>query len=476
MFKEYSYNRLHQLKIKISLVLLFILGFIYFAFFPLYAYNIDITKDINHTNSIIQISIKNTEDKIIHILKQDIDPNNNIFSVTFKNKKLPYIGKSIKRKQQSAEYITLLPHMTYVFEVTLSKYYKMNQKGEYLIQYTGNKQRYLKKKLNLIQNRTKNIHVGSFTFSPLFPRESNKIMRKIVNYNQCTQSQIDTIVEAHQKALFLSKNALNNIDSTENFIMSDRYITWFGMTTKVNSLIVKTSFSNITDVLENKNINFDCSCSEPYLAYVFPEEEFKINLCNGFWNATREGLNSQGGIIIQQLSHFVNVASTINYSYGEEDTKRLAELYPHYSIYNADSYEYFAENTPYLTMENIFLNAQPLYIINQLDLQNSLENAYDKDIFKISVSRSGLYRFSSDGFVDTQGTLYSSQHIVLRYNDDSSLTNFNFSLSNYLFKGVVYYLVVNAYADKTGSYVLHVNSINKNLDWLVSMLLDNGLL
>jgi peptidyl-Lys metalloendopeptidase len=46
------------------------------------------------------------------------------------------------------------------------------------------------------------------------------------------------------------------------------------------------------------------------------------------------------------MSHFTVVAGTSDYAYGQTAAKRLATSNPKKAINNADSHEYFAENTP----------------------------------------------------------------------------------------------------------------------------------
>ena len=429
-----------------------------------------VSKDQNSTDGHISVTIQNTKDKDIHIPKRDIDVNNNIFDVKLNDKKVPYIGRTIKRKHtNNINYITLQPEEIYVFEVILSKYYKMSEKGQYSVQYKGNRQLLVKEKFKSIHSTTDNPKILNFIFYPSLSYKYNKTMQKIGNYYQCSQSEIDTIVEANQQALLISENASSSINLTDEFIKSDRYNTWFGTTTNANATIVKTSINNIADTLKNKNINFDCSCSEPYFAYVLPAEPYTIYLCNGFWNAELEGTDSQSGTIIHQLSQFAAVASTQNYSYGKEDTKNLAALYPHYTIYNADSYEYFSENTPYLTMDNIFSTAQSIQVYNNITLENSLQYPNQKDIYKITVGKTAMYSFISSGMLDTEGTLYDKNNFILKFNDDTDFNNLNFSFSAYLIAGGTYYLKVNAYENNLGNYTLNIN-LNNNLDWLIPIM------
>lgn len=71
-------------------------------------------------------------------------------------------------------------------------------------------------------------------------------------------------------------------------------------------------------------------------------------MCNAFWTAPTSGTDSKGGTIIHETSHFNVVAGTDDIVYGQSGAKSLAISDPSQAIQNADSHEYFAENTPNL--------------------------------------------------------------------------------------------------------------------------------
>ena len=53
------------------------------------------------------------------------------------------------------------------------------------------------------------------------------------------------------------------------------------------------------------------------------------------------------GTLIHEFSHFSINGHTYDYYYGREKSTKLATDNPDDAIFNADNYEYFAENTPY---------------------------------------------------------------------------------------------------------------------------------
>lgn len=68
-----------------------------------------------------------------------------------------------------------------------------------------------------------------------------------------------------------------------------------------------------------------------------------------FWNAPATGTNSKAGTIIHESSHFTANGGTGDLVYGQSGCKLWALLFPNSAVENADSHEYFAENTPALS-------------------------------------------------------------------------------------------------------------------------------
>jgi peptidyl-Lys metalloendopeptidase len=92
----------------------------------------------------------------------------------------------------------------------------------------------------------------------------------------------------------------------------------------------------------------DCSCKQSYYAYVYPTAPYKIYVCNAFWSAPMTGTDSKAGTLIHEMTHFNVVASTDDWAYGKTAAAALAISNPAKALDNADSHEYFAENTPAL--------------------------------------------------------------------------------------------------------------------------------
>lgn len=121
---------------------------------------------------------------------------------------------------------------------------------------------------------------------------------------------------------------------------------WFGTYTQSRYATVEGNFNAISSALSNQVITFNCNCNEPYCVYVYPHRPYEIYLCNYFWSAPRTGTDSQAGTIVHEVSHFTVVANTDDHAYGQALCENLASRTPDLVIENADSHEYFAENTP----------------------------------------------------------------------------------------------------------------------------------
>lgn len=86
------------------------------------------------------------------------------------------------------------------------------------------------------------------------------------------------------------------------------------------------------------------SCKKRYYAYVYPNQPYKVYLCNIFWLAPPVNRDSQAGTLVHEVSHFDVVAATDDFVYGENLAKNLALTNPDQAINNADNHEYFAED------------------------------------------------------------------------------------------------------------------------------------
>ncbi|MEW6981667.1 M35 family metallo-endopeptidase [Colwelliaceae bacterium 6471] len=165
---------------------------------------------------------------------------------------------------------------------------------------------------------------------------------------RCSNAQKTDIVSALAAADQIANDSVAYLNSHSANNTSARYETWFGAATSARYNTAVAHFDAINDAIDNQPVAFDCSCKKSYFAYVYPTQPYKVYLCSAFWNANELGTDSRAGTIIHELSHFNAVAGTDDVVYGQSGAKSLATSNPDQALNNADSHEYFAENTPNL--------------------------------------------------------------------------------------------------------------------------------
>ncbi len=161
---------------------------------------------------------------------------------------------------------------------------------------------------------------------------------------KCITTKRSDIITARDQAVTYSVNALNYLLSGSTNV---RYTTWFGSYSSGRYSTATNNFTNIKNTLDGAAMTFDCGCKKSYYAYVYPTQPYKIYLCNAFWTSPMTGTDSKAGTLVHETSHFNVVAGTEDWAYGHSAAKNLAISDPNKAVNNADSHEYFAENTPF---------------------------------------------------------------------------------------------------------------------------------
>jgi len=163
---------------------------------------------------------------------------------------------------------------------------------------------------------------------------------------RCDNGQKTELISALAAADQITNSSVSYLNSHSANNTSARYNTWFGAATASRYNTAVAHFNAIDDAIDNQPITFDCSCKKSYFAYVYPTQPYKVYVCRAFWNANELGTDSRAGTIVHELSHFNAVAGTDDVVYGQSGAQSLANSDPDGALNNADSHEYFAENTP----------------------------------------------------------------------------------------------------------------------------------
>ena len=311
---------------------------------------------------VVKVTMTNTSDTPQYVLKwltpfQGLDTP--LFDVTRDGEAVPYVGPVIKRgAPKKSDYFVIKPGATHTVKVELSALYDMSVTGDYKISYkVASPSLFLNSAAKA--DREMESNAATLWIDARLPRgatpqaildlEAMKrdagVQPASLGYTNCTASQQTTI----QQAMAAGANMANGGNTYMNQgTMGPRYTKWFGAVNSTRQATVKSHFAAIKDAFDTKPVTVDCKCKQSYYAYVYPTQPYKIYVCKAFWSAPMTGTDSKGGTLVHEMSHFNAVAGTDDHVYGQSGAANLAITDPNRAVDNADSHEYFGENTPAL--------------------------------------------------------------------------------------------------------------------------------
>lgn len=288
-----------------------------------------------------------------------------LFKVSADGEQRKYLGAHYKRQAPThKDYIKLKAGESVSYDVELSSLYDMSATANYEISYNVSSLQLFSpnpgQAKKLARLGIEGIHSDSASFyleGREFKGGNNKgkpgtgdgggtTPDGISFTGRCSNSQQSDILAGLAAAKDMAADANQHLATASS--SSVRYSTWFGDYNSSRWNTVSTNFSKIESALNDEPLTFDCSCKKQYFAYVYPTQPYKIYMCSAFWSAPITGTDSKGGTIIHETSHFNVVAGTDDVVYGQSGAQSLADTDPAQAIQNADSHEYFAENTPNL--------------------------------------------------------------------------------------------------------------------------------
>jgi peptidyl-Lys metalloendopeptidase len=307
----------------------------------------------------VNVTMKNTTSTSQYILKWHtpfITSQEALFDIYRDGIKVNYLGPMVKRSAPIAsDFFELKPGAIYQQKVELSSLYDMRVSGNYTIQYHANAPHTLADKKNngisqealIAPSESINIWInGSLPRGSVINEQApESFAGGALTLSQCSATQTSMVKSAFNVAQTMSQTGDDYLQAGIN---SERYSTWFGKYDAARYATVKSHYAAIKDAFLNKAVTVDCGCKDSYFAYVYPNQPYKIYVCNAFWTAPLTGTDSKGGTLVHEMSHFYAVASTKDHVYGQSGAKQLAISTPAKAIANADSHEYFVENTPNL--------------------------------------------------------------------------------------------------------------------------------
>ncbi|HEY8560782.1 MAG TPA: M35 family metallo-endopeptidase [Pyrinomonadaceae bacterium] len=301
---------------------------------------------------LVNVAITNPNRNTIRILRwyTPFDGvKEDLFAVTVNGKAVEYTGADYKRPEPTEkDYIMLKSGETLETTIDLAGFYDFSESGYYEISYNVEGLQIFSREVNLLAGSdalsSKGVQFwvsGRDSKAPAQPPVDS--VAGSTGFSGCTSTRQTQLVTARDNAYTYSLNALNYLNTGT---VGPRYTTWFGKYTSSNYSTVRNNFSAIQSAMNSAAVTFNCSCTDSAYAYVYSNQPYTIYLCNAFWSAPATGTDSKAGTLVHEMSHFSVVAGTGDYAYGQTAAKRLAQTNPKRAIKNADSHEYFAENTP----------------------------------------------------------------------------------------------------------------------------------
>ena len=287
-----------------------------------------------------------------------------LFQVFHNGKAADYLGPMIKRPAPTeADMVTFQPYETKLISVDLSKSYDLSKGGDYTVSFlsyldgarttTGRRLTASNGRMASLQSVPLKLWVDADNALNSLKGGSDGYAKPgsggtVVNRRDLCRLHFDADQRSRRRGdagphLLREWQGLPGRQQP-----GPRYTTWFGAYTSARYSTVSQHFVAIDSAIDQSGgqIKINCGCNQNYYAYVYPTKPYEIFVCKAFWTAPLAGTDSKGGTLIHEMSHFNVVAGTDDWVYGQAGAKNLALTNPTNAVDNADSHEYFAENTP----------------------------------------------------------------------------------------------------------------------------------
>jgi peptidyl-Lys metalloendopeptidase len=301
---------------------------------------------------LVTVTLSNKSKQAARILKwltpaDGVDES--LFTVTRDGQPVSYLGPSAKRPPATdSDYLVLAPGTSVTNVVDLAGFYDFTGTGRYEITYNVaafdlfDRKGSPAKGMDALSSDTVSLKAAGRPDTKKPPTPPTPQPGQTA-FSACTAAQQSALNTARTQAQGYAANALSYLVANKQ---GARYTTWFGAVTSTRFNTVKSHFDAISGAMLNAGITFDCSSRQNVYAYVYPNRPYTIYLGKVYWTAPATGTDSKAGTLIHEMSHFDVVAGTDDVVYGQTGAMSLAISDPAKAITNADSHEYFAENTP----------------------------------------------------------------------------------------------------------------------------------
>ncbi len=310
-----------------------------------------------------------------------------------------YSGRLIKRgKPEPQDYIRIKAGESVSAVVPLAEYYQIADDGLYSVSFNGEFEVHAQasnKSIRSTGTASEVVSISSRSVDVQLVSVPERAFARVGGYNSCSadqQAQLPADLNASEVITRDARLALTNLPVDER-ATSPRYLQWFGQYSAARYSTVLDIYRKAEQVMADGSIQFNCNCDDQVFAFVFPIDPFKVYLCNLYWSAPQNGTDSRAGTILHELSHFPEVGDTDDNAYGAVSVASLARTDPVKAVNNADSIEYFAENTPFRAISNGVSTPAPTVQYSALQLGSPVSQS-------VSESDSVYYQVSGADYVE----------------------------------------------------------------------------
>lgn len=176
-------------------------------------------------------------------------------------------------------------------------------------------------------------------------------------FENCTKTERGQFLAALERSERLALTATTAIGPNPVFQR------WFGRYNAKSGDTVRRNLKSIVKALRSGGVSAVCInigedlCDGETFAFVDTDEPYEINLCPNFFSmdtmkdltaaSARNGNGTRAATLIHEVSHFSNVAQTVDLCYSRGDCSEMARTQMQSALRNADSYQYFAEDVTF---------------------------------------------------------------------------------------------------------------------------------
>lgn len=289
-----------------------------------------------------------------------------LFVVERDGQRVAYTGRLVKRAApRAADYVRIPAGDSASVTFDLSAVYDMRRPGNYTVRYEAAAIDFVREDyrkgltavgvFDALESDTldltlsgKDLSEGEREADLPAARPGRALTPTYLNCSNGNITSIGNSLTNAQNYATESYNFLVNLPSASRST-NVRYKTWFGTYTTSRYSTVQTHFNSLKNAFAGQSfrLNCDCASDNSIYAFVYTNQPYEVHLCGAFFAAPATGTDSKAGTLVHETSHFTVVAGTNDYAYGQTACKKLATKTPNKAINNADSHEYFAENTPF---------------------------------------------------------------------------------------------------------------------------------